>query len=64
LEKTRDIAVGHHNPDAAFVLAAIEQIPAYPDFSVALEAHRVVEAMYESARHNGTSVDVAQIVGK
>jgi predicted dehydrogenase len=61
LEKTRDMAVGHPNPDAAFVLAALEHSPAYPDFSVALEAHRVVEAMYESARQHGASIDVAEI---
>jgi predicted dehydrogenase len=64
LEKTHDLAVGHPNPDAAFVLAALERIPAYPDFSVALEAHRVVEAMYESARQNGASIDVADIVAR
>jgi ribulose 1,5-bisphosphate carboxylase large subunit-like protein len=43
------------------VLAALEHSPAYPDFSVALEAHRVVEAMYESARQHGASIDVAEI---
>lgn len=61
LEKTVDLALVHPNPDAAFVLSAIAKTNAYPDFSIALEAHRVVEAMYESARHNGTSINVAEI---
>lgn len=61
LEKTQPLAIGHPNPDAAFVLAAIEAAPAYPDFAIALEAHRVVEAMYESTRRNGDSVFVHEI---
>ena len=61
MEKTNPIAAIHPNPDAAFVLSAINNTPAYPDFSVALEAHRVVEAMYESARNNGASVRVDEV---
>lgn len=61
LEKTAPIAHRHPNPDAAFVLSAIDNTPAYPDFGIALEAHRVVEAMYESARNNGNSVLVKDI---
>lgn len=61
LEKTQPIAAIHPNPDAAFVLAAMNNTAAYPDFSVALEAHRVVEAMYESARNNGASVNINDI---
>jgi len=44
------------------VLAAIDNAPAYPDFSSALEAHKVVEAMYDSARQHGASVRVGDIV--
>lgn len=61
LEKTAPIAERHPNPDAAFVLAAIDNAPGYPDFGIALEAHRVVEAMYASARNNGNSVHVKDI---
>ena len=61
LEKTQPLAFGHPNPDAAFVLAAIDGVEAYPSFEIALEAHRVVEAMYESTRRNGDSVAVHEI---
>lgn len=61
VEATAALAPTHANPDAAFVLAAMEGAPAYPDFTVALEAHRVVEAMYTSARQDGASVSVAAI---
>ncbi|MEY4633887.1 MAG: hypothetical protein RLZ18_1259, partial [Actinomycetota bacterium] len=36
--------------------------PAFPDFAIALEAHRIVEAMYRSARDNGNSVDVQSVI--
>ena len=49
------------NPDAAFVRAAIDGAPGHPDFSVALEAHRVVEAMYRSAAANGAPVSVGDV---
>jgi predicted dehydrogenase len=42
----------------AFLTAVAEGRPAFPDFSVAVEAHRVVDAVYESARA-GRPVDVA-----
>lgn len=58
---TAPLAVTHANPDAAFVLSSINNEPGFPDFSIALHAHRIVEAMYESARGNGSSVDVASI---
>jgi predicted dehydrogenase len=61
LERTRDLALVHPNPDAAFVLSALGASPAYPDFAVALEAHRVVEAMYESARRGGATVAVGDV---
>lgn len=61
LERTKDLAHLHPNPDAAFVLSALDASPAYPDFAVALEAHRVVEAMYESARRGGAAVAVGDV---
>ena len=60
-ERTAPLAVVHANPDAAFVLSCMNKQPGFPDFSIALEAHRLVEAMYESARNNGASVEVAAI---
>ena len=47
------------NPDGAFVAAVRAGGPAYPDFGVALRAHRVVEACYRSAATGGESVEVA-----
>jgi predicted dehydrogenase len=42
------------NPDGAFVAAAAEGRPAFPDFKVALRAHEVVDALYRSAGAGGT----------
>jgi len=42
------------NPDGAFVAAARDGRPAFPDFSVALRAHEVVDALYRSAASGGT----------
>jgi predicted dehydrogenase len=39
----------------------VQKEPGFPDFSVALEAHRIVEAMYESARAGGATIDVASV---
>jgi predicted dehydrogenase/GNAT superfamily N-acetyltransferase len=55
---TRDLVVGDPNPDAAFLRAVRRGVAAHPDASVALEAHRVVDAMYRSARRDGTNVVV------
>ena len=63
LERTLDIAVGDANPDGAFVRAATDGEPGYPDFALALEAHRVVEAMYRSCRGNGAPVRVDSVRG-
>ncbi|MGA0864072.1 MAG: Gfo/Idh/MocA family protein [Ilumatobacteraceae bacterium] len=60
-ERTTPLAPVHANPDAAFVLAARDGAPGTPDFGVALEAHRVVEAMYASSRASGDTVRVADI---
>lgn len=49
---------GPENPDEAFVRSASMGVPATPDMSVALAAHRVVDAMYRSALGDGASVSV------
>ena len=61
LTKTAPLAIGHANPDAAFITAAVNNEPGFPDFSIALEAHRIVEAMYRSARNGGNSVEVQSV---
>lgn len=61
VERTAPLAPIHANPDAAFVIAARDGLPGHPDFATALEAHRAVEAMYESARRGGSSVAVAGV---
>ena len=61
LAKTAPLALKDPNPDAAFVLSAVEKRPGFPDFSIAIEAHRIVEAMYQSARENGNAVDVSSV---
>jgi predicted dehydrogenase len=60
-DKTAPLAITDANPDGAFVRNAASRHSAFPDFSIALEAHRVVEAMYRSARSGGNSVDVASV---
>jgi predicted dehydrogenase len=47
------------NPDAAFLQSVIDGTPACPDFSVALAAHRVVDAAYRSADAGGDRQQVA-----
>ncbi len=59
--KTAPLAFIDANPDAAFVRAVTGGFPGFPDFSIALEAHRVVEAIYRSARDNGASVSVSSV---
>lgn len=63
LERTAPLAPIHANPDAAFVIAARDNIAGHPDFGIAYEAHRVVEAMYESARRGASSISLAEIPG-
>ncbi|MEN9506864.1 MAG: hypothetical protein RI958_2790 [Actinomycetota bacterium] len=53
-------AAGRHNPDGAFVRAVAAGTAASPDMTVALEAHRVVDAIYRSAAAGGSAVDVEQ----
>ncbi len=44
------------NPDGDFVRAVVDNRRAAPDLHVAVEAHRVVDAMYRSAAGGGTPV--------
>lgn len=61
VQKTLPLAIGDANPDGAFIKSCVDRTQGFPDFSIARDAHRVVEAMYESARHDGNSVKVASI---
>jgi predicted dehydrogenase/GNAT superfamily N-acetyltransferase len=47
------------NPDREFVLAASADLPAFPDFQTALQAHRVVDAIYRSAAADSMPFTVA-----
>jgi predicted dehydrogenase len=47
------------HPDGDFVRAVASGSPAWPDMSVAVAAHRVVDAMYRSAASGGTPTEVA-----
>jgi predicted dehydrogenase len=49
---------GSLNPDGEFVRAAADRRPAHPDFATALQAHRIVDALYRSAAKEGASVAV------
>lgn len=46
------------NPDGAFIESAINNEPAYPDLTVAVAAHRIVESMYLSANQGGAPMPV------
>lgn len=46
------------NPDGDFVTAARAGAPAWPDVTVALRAHRLVDAVYRSAASGGSPVAV------
>lgn len=50
---------GSMNPDGEFVRAVTERRAAHPDFATAVEAHRVVDAIYRSAADDGTAVRLA-----
>jgi len=59
--RTEGLAPGSANADGAFVKAAVEGSPGHPDFTVALEAHRIVEAMYVSVRSGGSTVHLDEV---
>jgi predicted dehydrogenase len=56
---TASLLDGSMNPDGEFVRAIVAGRPAHPDFSIAVEAHRVVGAIYESAASGGNAVRIA-----
>ena len=58
LARTEPLAFGATNADVAFVHAVATQTQAFPDVNVALRAHLVVDAMYQSAAQNGTNVSI------
>ncbi len=45
---------GTLNPDGEFIRAVAAGRPSWPSLDTAVEAHRIVEAMYASAREGGT----------
>ncbi len=47
------------NPDAAFVRAVADGVPAWPSFDDAVRAHEVVDAVYRSAAAGGLTTQVA-----
>ena len=61
LEHTAPLAHGDPNPDGAFVKAAVAGTAGFPGFDIALDAHRIVEAMYQSARRDGDTVSLRDI---
>ncbi len=54
-EAATDLDGRGQNADVDFVRAVVADRPAYPDFSVALEAHRLCDAAYQSAAEQGRS---------
>jgi predicted dehydrogenase len=55
--RARGLATG--NPDGAFLQAVAGGGPAWPDFSVAVRAHEIVDAAYRSAASGGAPADVS-----
>ena len=49
---------GSDNPDGEFIRAVIEGRAATPDFTTALRAHEIVDAMYRSADAGGEAVRI------
>ena len=52
---------GMENPDGEFIRAVLAGTAASPDFDDAVEAHRIVDAMYRSAAADGAPVEVARV---
>ena len=51
-----DSALRYSFEDYFFLKAVQNGLPAFPDFRVALDAHRIVDAVYQSAAANGTAI--------
>jgi predicted dehydrogenase len=58
IEAVTPLVDGTLNPDGEFVRSIADDRPASPDFATALEAHRIVDAMYRSAELGGASVQL------
>jgi predicted dehydrogenase len=58
-EAARALVEGSPNPDAAFLVAAMSGEQTWPDFGTAVEAHRVVDAVYRSANAGGTAIQLS-----
>ena len=56
VEAVTPLIDGTMNPDGEFVRAVVDGRPATPDLATALEAHRVVDAIYRSAADDGAAV--------
>jgi predicted dehydrogenase len=56
VEAVEPLMEGSMNPDGEFVRSVVDGRPAHPDFATALEAHRVVDAMYRSAASGGSAI--------
>ncbi|MBI2705424.1 MAG: Gfo/Idh/MocA family oxidoreductase [Actinobacteria bacterium] len=52
--------IARRNPDAAFVESVMAGTPAHPDFAIALRPHRLVDAIYRSARAGGAPVSLVR----
>ena len=59
VEAVAPLRDGTDNPDGDFVCAAVVGVAATPDFTTALRAHEVVDAMYRSAAAEGRSERVS-----
>ncbi len=60
-EAAEAIVDGTLNPDGEFVRAVAAGRPAWPDLNTAVEAHRIVDAMYVSAAEGGSAQPVAAV---
>ena len=49
---------GDENPDGAFIRCVIDGVAATPDFGDAVEAHRLIDAMYRSAAADGSTIAI------
>ncbi len=59
LQAAAEEATGRRcSPDGAFLQAAIDGTPAFPDMATAVAAHRVVDALYRSAARDGVPATV------
>lgn len=58
LARCAERGIATPNPDGDFVAAVRDGTPAHPDLTVALRAHRIVDAAYRSAADGGRAIAV------